>query len=78
MKSKPSKTSRTTEAILADLRDVENQLSPENLHWDGERPPSEARRAERKLSRQRAALIRELGREPTFDEMWPRLAGRPA
>jgi hypothetical protein len=61
---------RTDEQILEDLRDIEAQLSPENLHWDGERPAADARRAERELKAKRAKLIKELGREPSFKEVY--------
>jgi hypothetical protein len=56
--------------ILEDIRDIECQLSPENLFCDGERPASEARKIERQLLRKKAELIKELGREPGFNEIY--------
>ena len=67
------KAPRTRDEILADLQRIECQLSPENLFCDGERPVSQARRIERQLNRERAALVRELGREPTTNELYPNL-----
>lgn len=61
---------RSEAEILRDLAAVECALSPENLHCDGEISLSAARAKERKLSAQRRALIRELGREPTMREIY--------
>jgi hypothetical protein len=58
--------------IIQDLQRVEASLSPENLHWDGERSASQARAAERRLLSQQRALHAELGRQPTHAEMWGR------
>ena len=63
-------TPRRAEAvILREMRRVESQLSPENLHWDGERPRAEARAAARRLKARWRELVGELGREPTFGEL---------
>lgn len=61
---------RKNEDILRDLRDVESQLSPENLYWDGERDKADAARAERALLIKRNRLVAELGRQPTHGEIY--------
>lgn len=63
---------RTTQEIIKDLRQVECNLSPENLHCDGEISITRARQKERVLNKMRKALVKELGREPTWDELWGR------
>jgi hypothetical protein len=65
---------RTEAEILNDLARIECQLSPENLHCDGEISRSAAQRKARALTRAQGELIRELGRIPTFNELFPRLA----
>jgi len=47
-------------AIQAEIDSVENQLSPENLFWDGERPRGQALAAGRVLNRRLKALEAEL------------------
>jgi len=59
-----------TARILEKIRAVENKLSPENLHWDGERSKTEARKAERALTKELNALVKELGRQPTLTELY--------
>ena len=66
------KAKRLDALIIQDLRRVEGSLSPENLHWDGERSPAQARAAERRLLAQQRALHAELGRQPTHTELWGR------
>jgi hypothetical protein len=66
------KAKRQDALIIQDLQRVEGSLSPENLHWDGERSASQARAAERRLLSQQRALIAELGRQPTHTELWGR------
>jgi hypothetical protein len=61
---------RNEQEIIRDLQNVEAALSPENLHWDGERDPKEAKAAEKRLLKERAALVKELGREPTGKELF--------
>ena len=61
---------RSEAEILADFRRVEGQLSPENLHADGERPMAAVRALASQLNAQKAKLIAELGREPTFNEIY--------
>lgn len=65
-----SKPRRSREEILAELRRIEGRLSPENLFMDGLRSRTAARREERELNRQRAVLVRELGGEPSCQELW--------
>ena len=56
---------RPDSVILSDLQSIESRLSPENLHWDGERSPAQARAAERRLNAEKRRLLAELGRAPT-------------
>ena len=65
-----AKPTRSEADIIAALRRIESDLSPENLYWDGERSRAEARRAEARLMAERKALVAELGREPTPRELW--------
>ncbi len=64
------KAARSEADIIAALRRIEGDLSPENLYWDGERSRAEARRAESRLMAERKALVAELGREPSPRELW--------
>ena len=61
---------RSDEAILRDIRNIDNALSPENLHCDGEISRSAARRKATILNRTMRKLIAELGREPTDSELF--------
>ena len=61
---------RKVETILSDMRLVEIELSPENLHCDGEISMAAARRKKVKLRARWSKLVRELGREPTDAEIW--------
>jgi len=54
---------RSEAEIMRDIRNVYNQLSPENLHCDGEISMSQARRKAAVLNRQLGALQAELGRK---------------
>lgn len=56
--------------IIKDIRQTHCELSPENLHCDGEISATEARRKEAKLNRKLAELERELGRKPTDKEIY--------
>jgi len=47
---------------------IENALSPENLHCDGERPRDEAEMLGRALRAERARLVAFLGYEPMENE----------
>lgn len=61
---------RTKDEILKDIRNVECGLSPENLTCDGELPRSQWMVKKRRLEAQRKELVKELGREPTYEEIW--------
>lgn len=58
--------------LLDKFRRIENQLSPENLSCDGELRPTEVRRRASILNRERAAVIDELGYEPSWNELYPK------
>ena len=66
---------RSEAEIMSDVRRCYGNLSPENLHCDGEISVSAARRKERVLNRELKSLFRELGRE--VDEMAAYRYGRP-
>lgn len=63
----------TDKQIIEKLRDIECQLSPENLTCDGELPRAEVQRRYRALVRAQGALIKQLGRMPTTKELFPEL-----
>jgi len=63
---------RTKEEIIKEFQRVECGLSPENLHCDGEISRTAANRKRIVLEKERKALVKELGREPTFNEIWGR------
>lgn len=65
-----TRPSRSDAEIIADLQRIECRLSPENLTCDGMLSRTEVRRRYSKLNSEKKALIAELGREPTFDELW--------
>ena len=56
---------RPVAQILADFKDLECRLSPENLTCDGELSNSQVAQKYRELKRKRALLVEELGRQPT-------------
>ena len=58
------------EKLLAQLRDVECALSPENLCMDGEAPASYVRREGARLNRIKRGIIAQLGYEPSFKELY--------
>jgi hypothetical protein len=62
---------RQEKAIIADLQQVEIDLSPENLCCDGELPTPLVHRRLRELEGRKAQLEVELGRRPTPAELWP-------
>lgn len=64
------KAARSEADIIAALRRIEGDLSPENLYWDGERSPAEARKVAARLMAERKALVALLGREPSPRELW--------
>jgi hypothetical protein len=59
--------------LLSRLVDVEVALSPENLSCDGEASAGDVRRRFRALQAERRDLITALGREPSLEEMYPRM-----
>ena len=61
---------RTEKEIIDEIRIVDGQLSPENLSCDGEASAIWIRNRGRELRKQRVALVKELGREPTSKEIW--------
>lgn len=63
---------RNQDEIIKDLRRVECGLSPENLSADGERSRAETNRRRVRLNKERRELVKELGREPTYQELWGR------
>lgn len=63
---------RSEQEIIEKIRDVDCGLSPENLWCDGEASAKEARATEKRLRKEREALVKELGREPTFEELYGR------
>ncbi len=67
---------RPDAAILEDLRRVECDLSPENVSGDGEYPRAYVQQRVSELNRKRTALVTELGREPTDEELYPDLYAR--
>lgn len=66
---------RTRAAVIKDLQDNDCALSPENLTCDGELAPYLVMARRRKLLAERAALVKELGHEPTDAELYPELYG---
>jgi hypothetical protein len=61
---------RTEAEIIRDLQGVECDLSPENLTCDGELRGPALRKRAAALQAKRKALVAELGREPTDNELW--------
>lgn len=61
---------RTDAEIIRDLQDVDNQLSPENLTCDGELSGPALRKRHAALKKREAALLKELGRTPTTQELY--------
>ena len=67
----PKPVSKRSDAeIIQELQGIECGLSPENLSCDGEASRTHIMRTYRRLNRRKAECIKELGREPTFDELW--------
>ena len=56
--------------IIKRLQRVECELSPENLHCDGEISRAAARKKQVLLLKIRAELVKMLGREPTDAEIY--------
>ena len=58
--------------IIEKLRRIENELSPENLTCDGELSRSQVAAKQARLMKERKELVRQLGRETTYDELYKR------
>jgi hypothetical protein len=56
------------QTVLGRIRDIYNQLSPENLTCDGELSPKAVRRRYQLLKRELQTLFKVLGREVSEDE----------
>lgn len=56
--------------LLEELREVELELSPENLYCDGEISHAAAQRKRVRLNKRRRVAVKALGREPTDAELW--------
>lgn len=63
-------TPQRKEELLKQLQRIECQLSPENLSCDGELSRSEINRRATSLNREQRAVIKELGYEPDFNEIY--------
>jgi hypothetical protein len=61
---------RSEQTILSDMRNVECALSPENLTCDGELSNAEVKQRAASLHRKWDALVKELGRKPTTQELY--------
>lgn len=64
----------TEKQIIARLARIECELSPENLHCDGEISIAEARAKGRRLMNEKSKLEAQLGRVPTLHELFPQFA----
>ena len=60
----------THNELIQQLQYIENHLSPENLHCDGEASMAYVRREEARLNKHRAKIIAQLGYEPSYKELW--------
>ncbi len=58
--------------IIRELRRIDCALSPENLHCDGEISYEDAMAKRSQLLRKQQRLVNQLGREPTFEELYAR------
>jgi len=56
--------------IISDILDVDCALSPENLSCDGEASMTYIHKEGARLRTKRATFVKELGREPTHEELW--------
>ena len=57
-------------ALIDKIRDVHCGMSPENVSCDGECTRAETNRRMAKLQKELKALIKELGRTPTDEEIY--------
>jgi hypothetical protein len=60
-------------ALVAELREIEAALSPENLSCDGLASPAAARKRKVELTRRYRAVVDQLGGVPPKEELWPEL-----
>lgn len=60
-------------ALLAELREIEAALSPENLACDGLASLAAARKRKVELTRRYRAVVDKLGGVPPKEELWPEL-----
>ena len=63
-------TTERKATLFKHLMMIECQLSPENLHMDGEASPAQVKGTLAKLVPQKESIIKELGYEPTFQELY--------
>jgi hypothetical protein len=63
--------------IIDRLRQIEGELSPENLCMDGEASPAYVRRRYQELMKEKGKLVAELGYEPDIYELYPKLRRPP-
>ena len=61
---------RTEKEILNDFRIIECNMSPENLHCDGEASQAQVNKKLKELNAWKTKLIKELGRTPTDTEIY--------
>jgi type I site-specific restriction-modification system R (restriction) subunit len=64
--------SKLNDDLYNKFLDLTNQLSPENLHCDGEISNAEAEKEYKRLMKQWRSLEVIAGREVTEDEIWQR------
>lgn len=65
------RSDQTKALIIKRIAAIETELSPEWLTCDGELPIAQIRRKEKALLKRRAELVKELGYEPSFKELYP-------
>lgn len=61
---------RPETTILADIRQIYMDLSPENLSWDGERSLAQQRQAAKVLKARLQGCFKELGRKVPEGEVF--------
>lgn len=61
----------TEKQIIERLRQIECDLSPENLTHDGELDAATVRIRGNRLQEEQSKLISKLGRKPTMAELYP-------
>lgn len=63
-------STRSDKEIIAEIAQVECELSPENLTHDGELPAKQWKPRQKLLVARKTNLIKELGRTPSDNELW--------